>query len=149
MTIRVFAVSNKAEVRNRLSRGSLLLQTSQLQPSTGTPLEVPVPRKVKPPLKPPPTPPKGGEPLMDSSLLISSSCFNGYCCLYVLLSSKNTFRFLFMLPPLALPSFRRGWGRLSPFGGVGGGFNLEMYSPLDVSQFQTSPSHHAELSGRV
>ena len=45
MTIRVFAVSNKAEVRNRLSRGSLLLQTSQLQPSTGTPLEVPVPRE--------------------------------------------------------------------------------------------------------
>jgi len=27
-----------------------------------------------------------------------------------------------MLPPLALPSFRRGWGRLSLFGGVGGGF---------------------------
>ena len=74
MTIRVFAVSNKAEVRNRLSRGSLLLQTSQLQPSTGTPLEVPVPRKVKPP----PTPPKGGEPFIGRSLLICSSCFNGY-----------------------------------------------------------------------
>ena len=74
MTMRVFAVSSRAEVRNRLSRGSLLLHTSQLQPSTGTPLEVPVPRKVKPP----PTPPKGGEPFMDSSLPICSSCFNGY-----------------------------------------------------------------------
>ena len=74
MTMRVFAVSSRAEVRNRLSRGSLLLHTSQLQPSTGTPLDVPVPRKVKPPS----TPPKGGEPFIDSSLLICSSCFNGY-----------------------------------------------------------------------
>ena len=73
MTIRVFAVSNKAEVRNRLSRGSLLLQTSQLQPSTGTPLEVPVPRKVKTS----PNPSKGGEYLTECSLFMSSSCFKG------------------------------------------------------------------------
>ena len=44
---RVCSVSNKAEVRKRLSLGSLLLHTLQLQPMTGTPLDVPVPRKVK------------------------------------------------------------------------------------------------------
>ena len=47
MIMRVFSVSNKAEVRKRLSRGSVLLQTSQLQPRTGTPFEVPVPKNVK------------------------------------------------------------------------------------------------------
>lgn len=45
MIMQVFSVSNKAEVRKRLSRGSVLLQTSQLQPRTGTPFEVPVPKE--------------------------------------------------------------------------------------------------------
>lgn len=34
------------EVRYRLSRGSSLVHTLQLQATTGTPVEVPVPRKV-------------------------------------------------------------------------------------------------------
>jgi hypothetical protein len=69
---RVCAVSRRAEVRSRLSCGSLLLQTSQVQPRTGTPLEVPVPRKVKvPPAsseeeeKPPLSPPERREGLTD------------------------------------------------------------------------------------
>ena len=44
--IRVFSVSINAAQRKRLSCGSLLRHTSQLQPKTGTPLDVPVPNKV-------------------------------------------------------------------------------------------------------
>ena len=71
MTMRVVAVSNKAEVRKRLSRGSLLLQTAQLQPNTGTPLDVPVPRKVRTS----PNPSEGGESLTECSLRMSYSRF--------------------------------------------------------------------------
>ena len=89
MTIRVFAVSNKAEVRNRLSRGSLLLQTSQLQPSTGTPLEVPVPRKVKTS----PNPSKGGEGRIglerNEDVLIVTFSFS-----FITLSSENHEKYL-------------------------------------------------------
>ena len=43
---RVSSVSTKAEQRKRLSRGSSLLHTRQLQPIWGTPVLVPVPKKV-------------------------------------------------------------------------------------------------------
>jgi hypothetical protein len=43
--MRVVSVSSKADVRSRLSFVLLLLHTLQLQPMTGTPLEVPVPKK--------------------------------------------------------------------------------------------------------
>jgi len=58
MTMRVVAVSNKAEVRKRLSRGSLLLQTAQLQPNTGTPLDGQ--GQTHDTGEPPPPPPPGG-----------------------------------------------------------------------------------------
>ncbi len=46
MTIRTPHASTMAEVRRRLSRLSADVQTLQRQPMTGTPCEVPVPRKV-------------------------------------------------------------------------------------------------------
>ena len=39
-------VSTKRDVRSRESRGSWLVQTGHVQPISGTPVEVPVPRKV-------------------------------------------------------------------------------------------------------
>lgn len=46
MTMRTPRVSTIAEVRRRLSRRSADVHTLQRQPMTGTPCEVPVPRKV-------------------------------------------------------------------------------------------------------
>ena len=46
MTIRTPHASTMAEVRRRLSRLSAEVQTLQRHPMTGTPCEVPVPRKV-------------------------------------------------------------------------------------------------------
>lgn len=39
-------VSTKRDVRSRELRGSWLVQTGHVQPVSGTPVEVPVPRKV-------------------------------------------------------------------------------------------------------
>ena len=46
MSILMPFASMKADVRRRLSRASLDLQTSQLQPRRGTPKDVPVPKNV-------------------------------------------------------------------------------------------------------
>lgn len=46
MTRRTPRVSTMADVRSRLSRGSVERQTAHRHPMTGTPCEVPVPRKV-------------------------------------------------------------------------------------------------------
>jgi hypothetical protein len=44
--IKSLACSMRTETRNRLSRGSTEVQVSHSQPMDGTPVEVPVPRKV-------------------------------------------------------------------------------------------------------
>ena len=46
MSTLVVSVSMSAEVRRRLSCGSWLRHTLQLQPTTGTPHDVPVPKNV-------------------------------------------------------------------------------------------------------
>src|ERR1700744_1251787 len=46
MTITLPLSSRSSDVRKRLSRASAEVQTSQLQAITGTPCEVPVPKKV-------------------------------------------------------------------------------------------------------
>ena len=40
------SVSTKMDVRSRLSRGSVLVHTGHVQPVSGTPVDVPVPRNV-------------------------------------------------------------------------------------------------------
>ena len=40
------SVSTKTDVRSRLSRGSVLVHTGHVQPVSGTPVDVPVPRNV-------------------------------------------------------------------------------------------------------
>ena len=44
--MRLSSVSTNTDVRSRESRGSWLVQTGHVQPVSGTPVEVPVPRKV-------------------------------------------------------------------------------------------------------
>ena len=44
--MRLLLVSTNIDVRSRLSRGSRLVHTGQVQPVSGTPVEVPVPRNV-------------------------------------------------------------------------------------------------------
>ena len=40
------SVSTKTDVRSRLSRGSVLVHIGHVQPVSGTPVDVPVPRNV-------------------------------------------------------------------------------------------------------
>ena len=44
--MRLPSVSTKTDVRSRLSRGSVLVHIGHVQPVSGTPVDVPVPRKV-------------------------------------------------------------------------------------------------------
>ena len=42
----MWLVSTRSDVRRRESRGSVLVQTGHVQPVSGTPVDVPVPRNV-------------------------------------------------------------------------------------------------------